>query len=392
MVGLVVDQGRVLDRAHAQRHRAAHRLRRMAVGGDVLAGARRLVDGGGDLLVGVLAAVERIGRRGDAARAHDLDVRGPAAQLLAHGAAHRVDAVGNDRKAVGMAGAAADVVVAQFGLARPQIAVAAGLADDPAAVEQSRSLDEALAQRPRQADIAPADVAQGGEAAIEAGAHEPRRIVGNVGLGRADHRREIDRGGVDVDVGVDQARHQHPAGAVDDIGTVAGDERLFRDLAHDAVGHEDVTTVSQRLRPAVEHPRAAKQHLGQILSPPPSGDLGLPATPPNENPQSAGPDILTAWTVRGLVQSWSIVVVPPDPGESVAETPGALCKAHGSSPRVWRSLWEGLPCRARQTHTPSPTTVRGGQGRNSRPWPWRSPSPWSAFTPGRRRRPGKTST
>ena len=102
---LAVDQCSVLDGAHAQRHRPAHRFRGMAMRGDVGARARGLFDGGANFVFRILAAFQRIGGRCDAAGCHQLDVRCAAPQLLAHGAAHRVYAIGDYGERIEMAGA-----------------------------------------------------------------------------------------------------------------------------------------------------------------------------------------------------------------------------------------------------------------------------------------------
>ncbi len=124
---LWVDQRGVFDGAHAQGYGPAHGFRRMTVRGDVGTRAGGLIDGGANLVVRILAALQRIGRGRDAARCHQLNVRCAAPQFFAYGAPHGVHAIGDYGEAVDMAAAAV--------IARPKVAMAAGLADGAAAVE-----------------------------------------------------------------------------------------------------------------------------------------------------------------------------------------------------------------------------------------------------------------
>src|SRR3546814_11573463 len=66
--GRFVDQGAMLDAAHAQLGAAAYRFGGMAMGGDVNAMPAAFLDDRADLGIRVLAAIERIGGRDHTAR------------------------------------------------------------------------------------------------------------------------------------------------------------------------------------------------------------------------------------------------------------------------------------------------------------------------------------
>ncbi len=120
----------------------------MAVRGDVRAGAIGFFDGGANLFIGILAAIERIGGRRDASRRHDLDVRCAAAKFLANGAADGIGAIGDDAEVVGVEGAAATVRSFERMIAGAEVAMAAGLRDHAAAVEQARhAIEQAVFDR-----------------------------------------------------------------------------------------------------------------------------------------------------------------------------------------------------------------------------------------------------
>ena len=143
--GRAVDQVAVLDRAHARVDRAPDRLGRVGVRHRVGAPALGLLDDRAHLLRRVLEVPDRVGGRGDAARGHDLHLRGAAPQLLARGLAHGGHTVGHVREArrVDLAGAEARRV-----FARREVAVAAGLAQHAAGVEDARAQRRGRARRP----------------------------------------------------------------------------------------------------------------------------------------------------------------------------------------------------------------------------------------------------
>src|SRR5262249_9201951 len=161
----------VLDRAHAELDAAPDRARRMAVRGDVGPALGALVDDGADLVLAVLVHPDRIGGRGDTARAHDLDAVRALPELVPRRADAGVDAVGADAgvDAVGHAAApvhnaaGAQLVIVRLLLERPEIAVTAGHRQDLAGVEEARRAHQPVRDRLGERIVAAADVAHGRE-------------------------------------------------------------------------------------------------------------------------------------------------------------------------------------------------------------------------------------
>ena len=101
--------------------------------------------------------------------------------------------------------------------------MAAGLRDKAAAVKQPRDRTEkAILDGHRQANVSSAYVAQRGEAAIEARRHKPCRKMRQVRSGRLHHPDDIQPGRIHMNVGIDQSRHQHAVGTIDDLFVARG--------------------------------------------------------------------------------------------------------------------------------------------------------------------------
>src|SRR5690606_40597465 len=131
----------------------------VGVPGDVPVGRLGLPDPGPGLVLGGLHGVDPVRRRGDPAGEHDLQVVGAGAQLLAGGPAELDRAVAHGTGA-GTAGVRAAVPAGP-----PEVAVPAGLGEGLAAEHQPGPVDQALLHRLGQPPVAPADVADRGEAA-----------------------------------------------------------------------------------------------------------------------------------------------------------------------------------------------------------------------------------
>lgn len=132
----------MLDGAHAAFDRAPDRARRVGVRHHVGLGRLGFLDDRAHLLEGILGESDRVGRRGDAARGHDLDLGGALAHLVAHGAAHLGDAVG-DAAECAAEQRTADARLDHLGQ-RAEIGMAAGLAEGAPGMEDTRAIKEAL--------------------------------------------------------------------------------------------------------------------------------------------------------------------------------------------------------------------------------------------------------
>ena len=160
--------------------------------------------------------------RGDAAAGRQLDLAGAQHQLFAYPLENLVGAVGDHAGMQGI-GAREGQTAGIGNLAgRPVIGMAAGLGNDGARRPDARSGDEAGVDCPFQAEARPAQIADGGEAAHQGLC----RLVRGHQVDIADigarqllirHRRHHA-----VPMIVDQAGHQHPAAAIDDLHGLAG--------------------------------------------------------------------------------------------------------------------------------------------------------------------------
>ena len=95
------------------------------------------------------------------------------------------------------------------------IAVAAGRADRLAGDEEARAGDQARLDGGLDAPVGAAGVAHRGEAAIDHAAHQLGRLGGQQGERHALEMADVHFRQEDVDVAVDQARHQRALAAVD---------------------------------------------------------------------------------------------------------------------------------------------------------------------------------
>ncbi len=158
---LRINQRRMLNRSHPQRHGPAHRLLRVTVSSNIETGAVSLFDSSANLVVRVLAAVKRVRRRRHPSRCHDLDVRSSAAKLLAHRLADRISTVRNDRQLVRVIRAAAEMPRLKRVVPRTKVAVPTGLRDDPATIKQSRNtVQQTIFDGQHQANVRAADITQ----------------------------------------------------------------------------------------------------------------------------------------------------------------------------------------------------------------------------------------
>ena len=184
------------------------------MGHDVRIGGRRLFHRGAQLVERVLGMRDRRRRRRDAAGSHDLDLGGAAAQFVAHGSAHVVDASRRRGKRIRRAGNTGRARRIRYPSAI--IAMPSGLAQRAAGDEQPRPLDEPALQRQRQAVIGAPGVARRREAAIEHAFEDGNRVQRDQRVRHLLVSAKIDRRGDHVDVGVDQSGHQHAISHVDD--------------------------------------------------------------------------------------------------------------------------------------------------------------------------------
>ncbi len=103
-----------------------------------------------------------------------------------------------------------------------------------------------------EADIGAAHVADSGKSAIEAGAQESRREVGEIGKGRLRYTKDVQTRGVNMNVRVDQTGHQNAAGAIDDLRAGGGFGAWRGDFVDDAVGDNYIGALAEGFRFAVE--------------------------------------------------------------------------------------------------------------------------------------------
>ena len=201
----IVDQIAMFDRAHAAPHRAADRARRVGMRHHIGAGIARLFDRRADLVLAVAEEMNRVVGRGDAARGHDLDLRGALLDFLANGLADRIDAVDDarDRADLGRAGAGLDDVVALA-----HVAMAAGLRQRASGRKDARPGDHpgagGLGERPVRA----ARIAHRREPAIEHAAQDRHRTQHREHIRDAGHPTEIEHRGHAMHMTVDQSGHQ----------------------------------------------------------------------------------------------------------------------------------------------------------------------------------------
>ena len=271
---LLGEVGAVLDGVDASADGVGERARAVGVRGEGLRGAVGL--GGGDAHL-VLAELHGVGAEpgpDDPARGHELDQVGAGLELLAHGAAHGVGAVG----------LAPDGPAVAAGGGKP---VPGGVDARPAGVAVVEGVAEPEDDR-RDA----ADVARGRHAVREQPLGAMRCAERLVGVRPRVGVLERARGGVEaeVGVGVDEAGDRRGAGGVEQrlVAVEAG-----ADLDEAAVAHAHVDA-REHLAGAVDQAQVADQH-GAL----PSSDLLEPGRSEHTRGSRARPgQARVAWAGR----------------------------------------------------------------------------------------------
>ena len=142
--------------------------------------------------------------------------------------------------------------------AQAAFAVAAGLAERLTGDEQPRAFEQALFHRGLDAVVGTAGVAQRGEAAMQHGAHRDRAFRGEQCQRHVGQQAQVHLGEHDVDVCVDQPRHQRAAAKVDAGGGRAGN-RTVGDLLHRAVLDQDGDAVLKLVLARIEETAAMEK-------------------------------------------------------------------------------------------------------------------------------------
>jgi hypothetical protein len=189
---------------------------------DIGAPVRRRRHRRAHFILGVLGDVERVEVGRDAAAGHDLDLACSLHQLFAHPAEHLRDAIGNCGVTIAFGGVQGRRIGAREIGNKPEIAVSGGLRDGGATEPDSRPGDEALVDGALEAEGRSAEVAHRSETALQhlfGGAPGAQRAV--VGICR-HHQRNGQRRHGHVHMGIDEARHERAAAAVDDRRARAG--------------------------------------------------------------------------------------------------------------------------------------------------------------------------
>ena len=271
--GLFVDHVAVLDGARAGADGALDGLGGIGVDQDVGVGAPGLVDGGGELVVRILKLIDGIGGRGHPAAGHDLDLVGAEADLVAHRLAHLGDTVGDSAQAADQVDAGARR--SEIGR-RPGIAVSAGLADGASADEQPGPGEQALLDGLAMTRVGAGGIANRGEAAHQDVAqHVPRDR-------RLERRQDLwigrnapaHGGHHDMDVAVDEARHEGPPAQVDDPGPGRVDDALaeFGDVS---APDQELVSRSQGAVAGLQHREIAKENVHHPFHPPMTPGRGV---------------------------------------------------------------------------------------------------------------------
>ena len=201
--------------------RRADGARRIGVHGDVGAPVLRRVHRGAKLRLCVLADVDRIVVRGDAAAGGELELARAEHQLFAGAHQDAIGAVGDRPAADRIAPAQRRARGRRDLVGKAEIAMSAGLRDHRAGRPDARSPDKAAVDRPLQSEGRARHVADAGEAAEQRSFGFGGGDEIDVTHIRRDQDLERDRRHHRVPVRVDQPRHQHPSAAVDDVDILA---------------------------------------------------------------------------------------------------------------------------------------------------------------------------
>ena len=142
-----------------------------------------------------------------------------------------------------------------------EVAVPAGHRQKSPGVEKARTADEAVGEGLGQSVIPAADIAHGGEAAVERVPQHARRVGRSVRLAMGLDLLHADVRTVGMHVRIDQAGHQCPAADVDDArpGRSYGAIRHFADRA---VFDQKVHARGAVGVHPVEHTGVAEKNLG----------------------------------------------------------------------------------------------------------------------------------
>jgi hypothetical protein len=182
-----------------------------------------------NLVVTELHTVKRIVGLATPPRGGQLDMVSAFSCLLPDRPTYLVNAVCNARKARGAAVAnfATTCHVDLVGPAR--IEMPAGVRDEPARMQQSRPAQQAGLQSGRETNIRASGISNGRKPAIQHPGKRSERERGNVRIASPHRLAEIKIRQPDVDVGIDQPRHQSAPAQVDDL---ALSRRLDRSAGH----------------------------------------------------------------------------------------------------------------------------------------------------------------
>ena len=258
----------MVDAAHPGADGLLDRPRRVGVHQDVGAPVLRRLHTRAQFGLGVLGGVDRVVRRRHPAPGHDLDLAGPAHQLLAHTAQHLGHPVGYHRGTDDLrVGEVPADATRQLGN-HPEVTVAGGLGNEGTRGINARARGDSLVNRTLEAEHRAADVADGGESPQQGLPGRRGGLDLDVARIRGLQCGERQRGERGMVVRIDQARHEHPPGAVDDDPFVAPSPRPFprghglRRHGRDRVApDQDVRWLRQARRHTVEDPDAAEQHV-----------------------------------------------------------------------------------------------------------------------------------
>ena len=316
----------MLDGPHPVGDRADDRLRDVGVGQHVGPPRLRFLADGPDLAGRVLGVPDGIGRGRHPAPGHDLDLVGALSKLVAGGPAALVDAVRDASELLRGGLASAGDHVGGHGPGA-EVPVPTGLGEGEAGDEEAGADEEAVLDRVRHPPIGTGRVPHGGEAPHQHRLHELAGAGGQVGDGNIVDCRDVEMGGLDVHVGVDEAGQQGAAGEVD--RPVRGARRYgpVGDLLDPLPLDEHVVSLAAFGRLPVEDARVREENAGHVPVLPavpdrrrPRGRPGRrrrasirapgPPSPANEVQRSRAPDAAspsrpdpatcrTAYTTRG---------------------------------------------------------------------------------------------
>ncbi len=241
----------MLDRLEADLDGAAHRLIGIEMAADVGLRLVGLLDKRCQLISRKAKPQDGELARSRAASRHNLDELGAFAQLFAHGEADGLDAVDD-------AADRSEAAIQRFDVAPVKgladVGMTAGLDERLAANKETRPFNDLFSDSALEAGVGAAEVTHAGEPPQKHLLHDAGGMQRDVRIRQA---REVGRIGEwrhDVDVTVDEARHQGLAAQVDAVGGGILD-RLVRNLLDEAVRHTDKTVMLPFVAGPVENAR-----------------------------------------------------------------------------------------------------------------------------------------